>query len=57
VTQAEKGSSRAREELPRDQVREPAIAGAHRVLEDAQRVAVRGHATVVAVSDPALTHR
>jgi hypothetical protein len=57
VTQAEQGSSRAREEPHSDQVREPAVAGAHRVLEDAPRVAVRGHATVVAVSDPALTHR
>jgi hypothetical protein len=57
VKQAEQRSSRAREERPGDPVREPAVAVAHRVLEDAQRVAVRGHATVVAVSDPALTHR
>jgi hypothetical protein len=55
VTQAKQGPACAWEEPCGDQVRESLIAGAHRVLEDAQRMAVRGHVTVVAVSDPMLT--
>jgi hypothetical protein len=57
LAQAKQRSVGGGEELRGEQVGQPVVARAERMLEDAQWVAVRGHATEVALRRRVLTHR
>jgi hypothetical protein len=57
LAEDEHGSRRPGKEARDEQAREVVVAGAQGMLEDTQGVAVRGHATVVAVKVRLLTRR